>query len=87
MARARSRLKVGRGYNGPLPPDLWLVVTVAWEHGIAVSANFARQYAPEVALAASLGWISTVSLDGTEALRHWNVTQEGVTALNNKELT
>ncbi len=76
----RSRHKVGRGYLGPHPQDLWPVIESAWQHGIAVSSNFARHYSQEVALAASLGWISTVTLDGLGFTRTWNITAEGVSA-------
>jgi hypothetical protein len=65
---------------------VWDIVTVAWEVGIAVSSNMAREWSKEIALAASLGWISTVSLDGRTSHRVWNVTAEGVTALNHKEM-
>lgn len=40
----------------------------------------AREASTEVALAASMGWISTVSLDGAGYGRMWNVTAEGVAA-------
>jgi hypothetical protein len=86
MPLTRSRHKVGRGYLGPLPSEVWEVVAVAWEAGIAVSSNYAREHSAVVALAASLGWISNVALDGKTYLRHWNVTAEGVTALNHREL-
>lgn len=82
MALTRSRHKAPRGpYTGPVSAEIYLVVSRAWEHGIAVSSDLARHYAPEVALASSMGWISTVSLDGTQGLRTWNVTAEGVSAL------
>ncbi len=76
----RSRHKVGRGYTGPLPEDLWLVLETAWQVGIAVSSNFARHYSAEVALAASLGWVSSISLDGLAYTRTFNITAEGVSA-------
>jgi hypothetical protein len=38
-----------------------------------------------VALAASIGWISNVSLDGLSFNRVWNITHEGVTALSQQE--
>lgn len=89
MALTRSRhrtITTPNGYTGPLPQAIWEVVRCAWEDGIAVSSNVARELSAEVALAASLGWISTVSLDGRRHTRVWNVTAEGVTALNHKEM-
>lgn len=39
-----------------------------------------------VALAASLGWITTISPDGAQHSRRWHVTQEGLNALSHKHL-
>lgn len=86
LARNRVRTSSARGYTGKVPPDVWNLLGLAWEDGIAVSANVAREYATEIALAASLGWISTVSLDGHRYLRVWNVTAEGVSALNHRDM-
>ena len=88
MAETRNRHRSGnsRGYHGRIPPRVWSIVRVAWEAGIAVSSNMAREWSGEIALAASLGWISTVSLDGRTYHRVWNVTAEGVIALNHKEM-
>lgn len=61
------------------------MVETAHQGGIAVSSNMARELAPYVALAASLGWISTVSTDGLHFTRTWNTTAEGVHALKHKE--
>ena len=80
MSTARSRHQVGRGYLGPHPDALWLVIERAWEHGISVSSDFARHHAAVIALAASIGWISSVSLSGKRYERRWNVTAEGITA-------
>lgn len=73
-------------YHGPLPPNIWLVVTYAHEQGIAVQSNFARAFSAEVALAASLGWITTVDPGGQTFGRIWRITIAGLTALNNKDL-
>lgn len=54
--------------------------------GLHVQGNFARAYAAEVALAASLGWITTVDPNGQAYGRVWHITVAGLTALNNKEL-
>ena len=88
MTVTRSPAKRPRGYLGRHPAQLWATVARAWETGIAVSGNHARTHAPIIALAASLGWISTVSLSGKRFTGRWNVTAEGVMALNHiKSLT
>ena len=73
-------------YHGPLPPEIWLVVSEAYEGGFAVQSNFSRIYALEVALAASLGWITTVDPTGQTYSRVWRITVAGLTALNNKDI-
>lgn len=84
--RSRHRTPIhATGYFGPMPEELWEVLTVAWEAGLAVSSNMARELAPEVALAASMGWISTVSLDGRTYQRVWHITAEGMMVLRGRE--
>lgn len=87
MSVTRSRPKsVSHGsYHGPVPRKLWDILRVSWEQGLAVQSNYAREHASEVALAASMGFISTVSLDGRKYQRVWNVTHEGVVAFTNRE--
>lgn len=81
MARlARSRPRVGVGYFGPLPDNIWTVLRVAHAAGFSISSNFAREYSTEVALASSVGWISVVSLDGGGYSRTWRITLEGLAA-------
>lgn len=58
----------------------------AHERGVAVQSNFARALSPQVALAASLGWITTVDPGGRTYSRIWRITVAGLTALNNKDL-
>lgn len=82
MSLGRSRHKVGRGYFGPLPATIWPIIRKAWEEGIAVSSNLSREASTEIALAASLGWITTVTADGMGYSRIWNVTEQGLTALH-----
>lgn len=85
MALTRSRPKVGVGYLGPYPEELWSVLAQAWQGGFSIASNYARDHAPVVALAASLGWISTVSLCGRKYGRTWHITAEGVSAFNSRE--
>jgi hypothetical protein len=55
---------------------------MVWDDGAyTVSSDFARQYALEVALLASIGWISVVSPDGRSHDRCWRVTARGYMAL------
>lgn len=77
----RSKPRVGVGYLGPIPEPLWAVVRTAFEGGFAVSSNYAREASTEVALAASMGWITTVHLDGLTYGRTWMATLEGAGAL------
>lgn len=85
LSRSRPKSHVHRGYLGPIPPEVWDVVRQAWEVGIFVSSDGARSLAPYVALAASMGWISNVALDGLSFTRVWNVTAEGVAAITQRE--
>jgi len=85
LARSRPKSHVHRGYLGPVPPEVWEVLRQAWEVGIFVSSDGARALAPYVALAASMGWISNVSLDGLSFNRVWNATAEGVAAWTQRE--
>lgn len=84
-ARSRPKSPLHRGYLGPIPDAVWVVVQQAWEEGIFVSSDGARKLAPYVSLAASMGWISNVALDGLSFNRVWNATFEGITALAHRE--
>lgn len=72
-------------YHGPLPGGLWDILQNIWVAPLGISGDHARTYAREVALLASMGWISTVSPDGRTFGRTWHITAAGVTALTNKE--
>lgn len=75
-------------YSGPLPePDIWDVLLEAWARGIWTSGNFARAYAYTVGLAASLGWISTVTPDGRAYMPRWHITLEGIAAYHTRRET
>lgn len=86
MANGRSRHNDPRGFLGPIPKTVWMLLEVAHDYGIAVSSNLAREEAQCLALAASVGWLSTIRLDGEVALRHWNITTEGLHALEHKDM-
>lgn len=53
------------------------MVTEAWLRGIAVSSNYARTHAQELACAASCGLITTLQAPG-EAGRMWRPTPKGM---------
>lgn len=55
-----------------------------WEEPFTVASNFAREYAEEIALLSSIGWISTVTWDGQGFSRLWRLTGRGLTALNTR---
>lgn len=75
----------GRGYKGQIPKRLWRLLVIAYEEGIFTSSNRARKYSKEIALMASLGWISNISYDGWHWSNKWRITFEGFAALQNKE--
>lgn len=50
-----------------------------------LQSDFARSYAQAVAAAASLGWITTLSLKHKTFGRCWLLTPQGLAALVNQE--
>lgn len=77
----RSRAVAGIGYLGPIPSQVWEVLTKAWEAPIFLASNYARELATAVSFAASMGWLSTISPDGKSYSRQWHITKEGLLAL------
>lgn len=73
-------------YHGPITDDLWLVLRTCWKRPLSLQCDFARQNAREVALAASMGLISSIDPDGRDYRHHWRITAAGITALEHKEL-
>lgn len=65
-------------YTGAMPDELEGVLDLA-RIGFTVSSNFARYHAVSVALAASNGWISTVTADGRGYSAFWSLTMAGMT--------
>jgi hypothetical protein len=58
------------------------VVKRAHEAPFALKSNFAREYAIEVAAAASLGWISTINYGPSIIYSNrWSVTRAGLKRL------
>lgn len=72
-------------YQGPLPDGLWEVLEQCLNGGLALQGDFSRAYSPEVALAASLGFISVINTDGLAFRTKWHITSSGLVALENKE--
>lgn len=68
-----------------VPEEAWDVVERAWTRPFSISSDFARANAIAVAIAASLGWITTITLDGRNFSRSWHVTVSGTLALQHKE--
>lgn len=81
MPLGRSKARVGVGYVGEVPEAIWEVVRRAFEGGFAVSSNFAREHSTELALASSMGWVTTIHLDGLSYGRTWLATLQGAGAL------
>jgi hypothetical protein len=71
-------------YLGELPGLIWEVLRLANENRLSVQSDLARSYAPEVALAASLGLISNVDTDYSKYMRSWRITAAGLYALEHR---
>ncbi len=74
-----------RNYRGPHPEELWAVLGAAHERYISVQSDFARSAATYIALASSLGWITTISPDGLTYGGRWAITATGLYALEHRE--
>jgi hypothetical protein len=70
-----------RPYSGDYPPQLWAVLSIAHDRFVSVQGDWARALAPEVALAASLGWLSNILPDRETYDNKWRITPAGLTAL------
>jgi hypothetical protein len=82
----RSRPRVGTvGYTGPIPPGIYGVLERAHSGCIYLRSDHARSDAHLIALAASLGWITNIHINGTEFLPFWVITQEGLHAYTIKD--
>lgn len=57
------------------------VLEKAWRGGFKTKSNFARRYATEVALCASLGLLST-RIKGTTFGTTWFITKQGLEKYN-----
>ncbi len=78
---ARSRPTAGVGYRGNIPEPVWDILAAIWTLPVTVSSNLARENSEWIAFAASMGWISTITPDGTVHTRSWHLTKEGLVAL------
>ena len=73
MAKQRSEIR------GQLPTELIPVLDQAYECGFSVQSDFFRKHATGVALAASLGLITTLVREGYGSI--WRITPAGMEAL------
>ena len=81
----RSRQRIGVGYTGKVPLDVWLIVLKAATGGVYLKSDLARSHSVGVATAASLGWITNIDLDGRHLLPYWVATVEGLFAYRNRD--
>lgn len=78
--------KPSRLYHGPLPAALWPLLEACHRAGsLAIQGDATRALASEVALAASMGWLTTIDPSGRSYGSRWRLTSAGLQALNNKE--
>lgn len=68
-------------YLGDYPEEIWVVLEKAWDGPIWLASDFARAYKEQVALAASLGWISSIHPGGLGYSDRWHLTLAGFQAL------
>ena len=81
-----NRTHMASHYHGPYPANLWTVLEVCHRLGsVSIQSNLARGAAIELALAASIGWITTVSPDGASHGARWRLTQAGLLAHHHRE--
>lgn len=66
-----------------LTEELIDVLTEAWKRGFTVQSNFAREQAEVVAMAASLGFITTRVMP-TVFSRNWQITSIGLSWLESQ---
>lgn len=73
-------------YTGDVPAELWEVLVAVWKRPLSLQSDYSRQNSLMVALAASMGLISTVKPDGSGYTAFWHLTTSGLTALSYKDL-
>lgn len=84
----RSRPQTAqRGYFGPLPQRVFAVLHRCHSNPPYLSSNFVREHDADIAFAASIGWISSISINGRDFTRQWRITLSGLTALETKDNT
>lgn len=68
----------------PMTTNIDTVLRKAWLQGFRTKSDFARQFANEVAIAASLGMIST-KIGAERFDKAWHITRKGLTFLQESE--
>lgn len=74
----------GTRYRGPIEPEVYDITEAAWASPFTVQSDYARAAAYWVGFAASLGWITTIGLDGTSVGRTWHITARGAQAIQGR---
>ena len=75
-----------RSYHGPLTAILWgILEDIYMFGGASIQSNLAREFATEIGLLASMGWVTTITHNGNAYGRVWRVTSRGLTAIDNKD--
>ena len=74
-------------FSGTLHATTWAVLESAWSAPLSLEGNYTRSNRFEVALLASLGYLSIIAPDGETFDRAWHITVPGLQALthHNKE--
>ncbi len=68
-------------FRGVLHKGTWEVLERAWVGPLSLEGNFTRSRRFEVALLASLGYLSIIAPDGETFDRAWHITVPGLQAL------
>lgn len=76
----------GSSVTNGIPERVWPVLEEAWGQPFTVSSDFARKHALGVAMAASLDYITNLSLDGRGFSKRWHITLSGASVLHHREL-
>ncbi len=71
-------------YSGNIPDELWEVLEETLHSGLPLQGDYTRSNALLVALAASLGYITTIRVTGEEYGTRWYITGSGLAALEQR---
>lgn len=71
-------------FVGELSDEAWEALSLTHSSPRSVSSDFARYFAQEIGLLASVGYITTL-IDNTTYSKLWRVTPRGLVALQHRE--